>query len=660
MHNNFLRDEVRNGFYIPASIKQCWAVELDILSAIDSLCQKYGIQYYAEYGTLLGAVRHGGFIPWDDDLDIGMFRTDLDKFLSVAHELPVGYAVHSYKNRPDYTQFIYNVVNTEQISLDPTHLNKAHDMPYICGVDIFVMDNVSDDETAEKERCTKANYIIQIADEIYAGNMKHKEAVQIIHKIENLSGEKVNPHLYSDNTSDNVDLRIRLYEIGENLFKFFNNHHTKEISQIMPWGLNGMRHYPREYYEELVRIPFENTTIPVPSRYNSMLINRYGDYMSLVKSAGAHNYPCFAKQRDNFKQLIINEMGADVYDQFFPSYHYHDSLNTSANEAKASQENKPGKIIVFLPFCDIYWNTMQSEYKKAIADQTNNVYVIPIPYYYKDFGTKELVDEQFDIEYYPEDVELYDWRNIDLSSLRPDVIYIQNPYDEYNPVTSVHPSFYSSVLKEITNELVYIPWFTTDDFDEYEERSYLNMDAYCTMPGVVNADRIILPSDSQKNIYIQKLNEWSGHKDASTWDNKIEVSDTYKITANVSTHLDHCAKKVIMYYIGLGQTIEAGINMIAKIQNTLLLMEDYRKSIVLYIKIDSTFEHSLSQSNPLLYDEFAKIIAPIKNDSDWIYDDTSYITEAVKYCDAFFGDAGYVANMFRELGKPCMIQNIHI
>lgn len=656
MHNNFLKDEVRNGFYIPASVKQCWAVELDILAAIDSLCQKYGIKYYAEYGTLLGAVRHGGFIPWDDDLDIGMFRTDLDKFLSVAHELPNGYVVHNYKNCPDYTQFIYKIVSAEQINIDPSHLQNTHGMPYICGVDIFVMDNVSDNEHEEKERCTKANYIIQIADEIFSGNTNYTKSIQIIHKIEWLTGESVDSHLYSLSTKNNVDLRIRLYEIGENLFKLFNNQHTNKISQIMPWGLNGMRHYPREYYEELVRIPFENTTIPVPSRYNSMLINRYGDYMSLVKSGSAHDYPCFAKQRENFKQLIVNEMGSDIYNQFFPNYHY-DSVLSFSNDTDFSQENDNGKTIVFLPFCDQYWQTMQLEYIKAIANPTNEVYVIPIPYYYKDFGTKELVDEQFDIEYYPEDIELYDWYSIDLNALQPNVIYIQNPYDEYNPVTSVHPSFYSSVLKNITSELVYIPWFTTDDFDEHEERSYLNMDAYCTMPGVVNADRIILSSNTQKDMYIQKLKEWSKYEDISIWHNKIEVVETTELA---KTNTDNSSKKAIMYYIGLGQTIEAGMDMMAKIQNTLSLVENYRKSLVLYIKIDSTFEDSLNQLNPLLYDEFAKIIDPIKNDAEWIYDNSEYIIEAVNYCDAFFGDAGYVANMFREQGKPCMIQNIRL
>ena len=67
---DFFRDEVRNGFYIPTAIKQAWVCSLDVLAEIDRICTAHNITYYADWGTLLGAVRHGGFIPWDDDLDI--------------------------------------------------------------------------------------------------------------------------------------------------------------------------------------------------------------------------------------------------------------------------------------------------------------------------------------------------------------------------------------------------------------------------------------------------------------------------------------------------------------------------------------------------------------------------------------------------------------
>ena len=96
----FLDEEVRCGFMVPTQIKQFWAAELEVLSEIDRICTKHGIHYFADWGTLLGAVRHGGFVPWDDDLDIVMKREDYQRFLSVAKdEMNDGFCVQTYMVR---------------------------------------------------------------------------------------------------------------------------------------------------------------------------------------------------------------------------------------------------------------------------------------------------------------------------------------------------------------------------------------------------------------------------------------------------------------------------------------------------------------------------------------------------------------------------------
>ncbi|MDO5402264.1 MAG: LicD family protein, partial [Eubacteriales bacterium] len=67
---SYFEDEVRDGFYVPAMMKRAWAAQLQVLEDVDKVCRDNDIQYFAEWGTLLGAVRHHGFIPWDDDMDI--------------------------------------------------------------------------------------------------------------------------------------------------------------------------------------------------------------------------------------------------------------------------------------------------------------------------------------------------------------------------------------------------------------------------------------------------------------------------------------------------------------------------------------------------------------------------------------------------------------
>ena len=91
---NYFCAEVRDDFEIPAMMKRAWAAELEVLSVIADVCERHHLQYFADYGTLLGAVRHKGFIPWDDDIDICMLREDYMELIRVLpEELPQGFCM---------------------------------------------------------------------------------------------------------------------------------------------------------------------------------------------------------------------------------------------------------------------------------------------------------------------------------------------------------------------------------------------------------------------------------------------------------------------------------------------------------------------------------------------------------------------------------------
>ena len=74
--DSFYEDEIREGFYIPACVKQAWGAEITVLNEIDRVCEQLNIKYFADWGTFLGTLRHRGFVPWDDDLDICMLRDE--------------------------------------------------------------------------------------------------------------------------------------------------------------------------------------------------------------------------------------------------------------------------------------------------------------------------------------------------------------------------------------------------------------------------------------------------------------------------------------------------------------------------------------------------------------------------------------------------------
>ena len=81
---DFFKEEERCDYLVSSKMKRIWAVELDMYLSFAEICEKYGLKYFVLGGTMLGAVRHNGFIPWDDDLDVGMLREDYEKFLRLA------------------------------------------------------------------------------------------------------------------------------------------------------------------------------------------------------------------------------------------------------------------------------------------------------------------------------------------------------------------------------------------------------------------------------------------------------------------------------------------------------------------------------------------------------------------------------------------------
>ena len=94
--DHFLEEEVRDGYTVSKEMKEVWAVELDLLAEFMRVCDRHGIVYYADAGTILGAVRHKGFIPWDDDIDVMMMRDQYDKLQKIGPEE----FRHPYFSRP--------------------------------------------------------------------------------------------------------------------------------------------------------------------------------------------------------------------------------------------------------------------------------------------------------------------------------------------------------------------------------------------------------------------------------------------------------------------------------------------------------------------------------------------------------------------------------
>lgn len=294
----FYQDEVRYGFYVPTAIKQAWGAELMVLAEIDRICKKYNIRYFAEWGTLIGAVRHGGFVPWDDDMDIGMLRKDYERFKEVAKdELPGEFAIHDYATKENHWLFLSRVVNCNRICFEEGHLEKYHNFPYIATVDIFVMDYLYRDEEREKARCEEIKHILAVTDQIIEGRMQDSVKEMFLQELENKYQTRL------PRTKRARELGIALYRLAELQMARVSEEESDAVAQIFPWVLKGNRGLPKKCYDTLVRLPFEETMIPVPADYDTALRYRYGDYMTIRKVWGGHDYPYFEGQRKNLQAV---------------------------------------------------------------------------------------------------------------------------------------------------------------------------------------------------------------------------------------------------------------------------------------------------------------------------------------------------------------------
>ena len=150
--NEFFLDEVIEGFYVPGLMKRAWAAELQLLSFLDGFCKKNQISYFLDCGALLGIVRHKGFIPWDDDLDISMYRKDFRRLAAcIEEELPEEIGFY-YVGKDRVTSSSMAAIGMKSPSFNPEKQEFFKQFPFYVGVDIRILEDVLDDEKEEERK----------------------------------------------------------------------------------------------------------------------------------------------------------------------------------------------------------------------------------------------------------------------------------------------------------------------------------------------------------------------------------------------------------------------------------------------------------------------------------------------------------------------------
>lgn len=181
---------------------------------------------------------------------------------------------------------------------------------------------------------------------------------------------------------------------------------------------------------------------------------------------------------------------------------------------------KVRREVVFLPYKASMWDSLESVWQAADDDPDCDAFVIPIPYYdRKSDGSFDVLHYEADL--YPDYVPVTKYENYDFENRKPDMIFIHSPYDDCNYVTSVPPFFYSKNLKRFTDCLVYVPYFILSEIDPENQREVKGMEHFCTVPGVMNADKVVVQSEDMRKIYVNVLTEAAGTDSRKYWEDKI-------------------------------------------------------------------------------------------------------------------------------------------
>lgn len=336
------------------------------------------------------------------------------------------------------------------------------------------------------------------------------------------------------------------------------------------------------------------------------------------------------------------------------------------------------KEMVFLPYKASMWDSLESVWFAANEDENCEAYVIPIPYYDKN-KDGSLGEMHYEGAQYSGDIPITDWQSYSLEERHPDVIFIHNPYDEFNTVTSVHPDYYSEKIKDYTDSLVYIPYFILAEPDPTDSAAVERIAPFVQTKGVMNADLVIVQSEAMKQIYVSEYLKFAGrlgltgkHLDRAYQEQRIlglgspkvdKVLSTSKEGLNIPEEWlrtirrpDGSWRRVIFYNTGITAMLSNGEQWLDKVEDTFRYMRERWSDAVLLWRPHPLMQSTIQTMRPQLWERYRRIEETYRTESWGIYDDSADLERAIALSDAYYGDGSSVVQLFEAAGKPAMVQ----
>ena len=724
--NSYYENDVREGFFIPGMVKRSWAMQLEVLKVIADICKVEGIKWFAFCGTLLGAVRHRGFIPWDDDLDICMLRGDYDRFLLAARErLPKTYKLLSLETEPEYGELFARVTCGDKIDISNDYLNKNHGFPYVAGIDVFPLDHIPSDENKENEYWGKLQKLLLLFENLIKDSRNENEKIS---EIEHISGF---PFDHS------VPLKSAFLRVLQSVIRQYGAEASDSVASTADYIKRRRPVFKFEWYQDQIELPFGNIGINVPIGFSEVLGEHYGNWVIAKRGEGAHNYPFFQSQEktlkknngrilyeyvpelqeekekkeiwnDNYKQysgvieniknicevvsylrrevmyvdiVTVKQLiekcqeiaiytGETIEQQWGERtstiagietvcellYQIYNLVGTNNNELVILCEsiekvafdvedtfrtlmNKKRVLFTIARKQDCKY--IERIISDKIEDKSCYINYVVLPYIDRnsDGSIHELHYEQ-DVRL--GGIEAINYEVVANTDILFDELYFQHPFDEFESGFSIEPHFYVGELGKKAKQIIYV--HSLDVFNVSDELSKKNAYYYVVSPGVISADKILVPSEEIYALYIEILKK----NNLSRIAKKIYIDS--RICFYPFKRLGLIDRKKIIVYFGIDEILGEQVNF-KTIMEKISVINDFSDKMEVYWGVDKCLDEGICR----IIDRMKRTVKE-KAKFEVAFESVDSIVERIETIDAYYGSGGYLLNLCVRYKIPVMMR----
>lgn len=275
---SFYRAEVRDGYLVSEQSKSVWAVQLDLLVEFQKVCLKHNLRYFACGGTLLGVVRHKGFIPWDDDIDIMMPREDYDKLSAIApEEFQEPYFFQTEETDPGYLLRHAKIRNSATSAIQKSLSRYQCTFNQGVFIDIFPLDKVPESQN-ETDRYYDALWEVWGKAWRYHAYTYRRHRTTLMENLKCWFGELFGRGCHYNMKYEEL---ARMYA-GHDYSRWgiLATNLTSQRTDRFLWNVAD--------FNETVMMPFEMIELPVPVNYDNILKKSYGQWREFVVGGSLH------------------------------------------------------------------------------------------------------------------------------------------------------------------------------------------------------------------------------------------------------------------------------------------------------------------------------------------------------------------------------------